>query len=119
VPQCGQTKVAILDDAEDRDFHLLEHRDAAAGTLELALRHQVPDISPNKAWAEAGSLMSYAPDLTDVWRRAVVCVQDRPWPRPRLGRRGDLPKYWRQLPRLDVRISEMTARRVICAYGNN
>jgi putative ABC transport system substrate-binding protein len=43
--------------------------------LELALRHRIPNISPNAAWAEAGSLMSYAPDVADVCRRAVVYVQ--------------------------------------------
>lgn len=43
--------------------------------LELALRHRIPNISPNAAWAEAGSLMSYAPDLADVCRGAVVYVQ--------------------------------------------
>src|SRR6516165_425136 len=37
----------------------------------LALRHGVPAIYANRAFAEAGGLMSYGANIADAWRQAV------------------------------------------------
>jgi len=36
----------------------------------LATRHAVPAIYPSRIWAEAGGLMSYGPNLADMYRQA-------------------------------------------------
>jgi len=41
---------------------------------ELALRHRLPSIAEGKEFVEAGALMSYAPDLSAILRRAAVFV---------------------------------------------
>ena len=38
---------------------------------ELGLKHRVPVICPNPAWAAAGAFMSYAPDLRDACRKVA------------------------------------------------
>ena len=38
----------------------------------LALRHGVPAIYANRAFAEAGGLMSYGANIADAWRQAGV-----------------------------------------------
>jgi putative tryptophan/tyrosine transport system substrate-binding protein len=42
--------------------------------VELALRHRLPTVYPFKSWVEAGGLMSYGPDIRDLFRRAAVYV---------------------------------------------
>jgi putative tryptophan/tyrosine transport system substrate-binding protein len=39
--------------------------------IELAFKYRLPIVCSNAAWAPAGALMSYAPDLRDVCRQAV------------------------------------------------
>jgi putative ABC transport system substrate-binding protein len=39
-----------------------------------ALKHRLPTIFANKVYLEGGGLMSYGPDITDVWRRAATYV---------------------------------------------
>ena len=39
--------------------------------VELAVKHRLPAIYPDKAYVEAGGLMSYGTDPTDLWRRAA------------------------------------------------
>jgi putative ABC transport system substrate-binding protein len=41
---------------------------------ELALRHRLPTISGPREFAEAGGLMAYGPDYTDLFRRAAMYV---------------------------------------------
>jgi len=42
--------------------------------VELAAKHRLPTIYENRAFSEAGGLMSYGPDLRDVFRRAATHV---------------------------------------------
>ena len=42
--------------------------------VELALRHRLPSVSGNRAFPDAGGLMSYAASLTDRYRNAAVYV---------------------------------------------
>jgi putative ABC transport system substrate-binding protein len=42
--------------------------------VELAVKHRLPAIYADKAYVEAGGLMSYGTDLTDLFRRAAVYV---------------------------------------------
>jgi putative ABC transport system substrate-binding protein len=39
-----------------------------------ALRHHLPTIFANRAYLEGGGLMSYGPDITEVWRRGATYV---------------------------------------------
>ena len=39
-----------------------------APSAEAALRHRLPSIGPNRGTAEAGFLMSYGPDISDMFR---------------------------------------------------
>ena len=41
---------------------------------ELALKHRLPTMFGVRNNVEAGGLMSYAPDATDLWRRAAVYI---------------------------------------------
>jgi putative tryptophan/tyrosine transport system substrate-binding protein len=41
---------------------------------ELALKNRLPTMFSNKASAEAGGLMSYGPDLADLFRRSAVYI---------------------------------------------
>jgi putative ABC transport system substrate-binding protein len=43
-----------------------------ARAIDLAIKHRIPLGSSQSAWADAGALMVYAPDLRDVCRRAVA-----------------------------------------------
>jgi putative ABC transport system substrate-binding protein len=40
----------------------------------LALKYRLPTMSEGRDWAEAGCLMSYAPNLHDLYRRAATYV---------------------------------------------
>jgi putative ABC transport system substrate-binding protein len=42
--------------------------------VELATKYRLPAIYPQKEFVEAGGLMSYGTDLTDLYRRAAVYV---------------------------------------------
>jgi putative ABC transport system substrate-binding protein len=42
--------------------------------VELALKYRLPAIYPQKEFVEAGGLMSYGTDLSDLYRRAAVYV---------------------------------------------
>ena len=42
--------------------------------VELAVKYRLPAIYPQKEFVEAGGLMSYGTDLTDLYRRAAVYV---------------------------------------------
>ena len=53
------------------DTFLLQQRTQIA---ELALKHRLPSIYPQKQYAEAGGLMSYGADLNDNFRRAGTFV---------------------------------------------
>jgi putative ABC transport system substrate-binding protein len=39
-----------------------------------ALKHRLPTIFANKVYLEGGGLMSYGPDILEVWRRAATYV---------------------------------------------
>jgi putative tryptophan/tyrosine transport system substrate-binding protein len=41
---------------------------------ELAVRHRLPAVAPNRVYVEAGILMSYGPDLAATHRRAATYV---------------------------------------------
>jgi ABC-type uncharacterized transport system substrate-binding protein len=42
--------------------------------LEFAMRHRIPAMFEDSTYVEAGGLMSYGPNLAEVFRRAVVYV---------------------------------------------
>ena len=42
--------------------------------VELAVKHRLPAIYADKEFVEAGGLMSYGTDLTDLYRRAAIYV---------------------------------------------
>ena len=42
--------------------------------LDFAVKNRLPAIYPNSEYVEAGGLMSYGPDNTDLWRRAADYV---------------------------------------------
>ena len=42
--------------------------------VKLAMTYQLPSMYQSRQSAEAGGLMSYAPDLTDQYRRAATYV---------------------------------------------
>jgi putative tryptophan/tyrosine transport system substrate-binding protein len=66
------------------DVTTMNYRDAI---IELAARHRLPAMYPFRYFAVSGGLMSYGPDLRDVFRRAAAYV-DRIL---RGARPGDLP----------------------------
>src|SRR5712692_7347749 len=49
-------------------------RDNPRLLAELALKHRLPTAFGNKDNVVVGGLMSYAPDMTDQWRRAAVYI---------------------------------------------
>jgi putative ABC transport system substrate-binding protein len=42
--------------------------------LEFAAKNRLPAMYPESEFVEAGGLMSYAPNITDHWRRAADFV---------------------------------------------
>lgn len=42
--------------------------------VELSLRHRLPALHPEREYVETGGLMSYGPNLPDLWRRAATYV---------------------------------------------
>jgi ABC-type uncharacterized transport system substrate-binding protein len=42
--------------------------------VSLAAKHRLPTMHENRAFAEAGGLMSYGPDMADIFRRAATYV---------------------------------------------
>ena len=42
--------------------------------ITLAARHKLPAVYPNRSFVTAGGLMSYGPDLLDLYRRAAGYV---------------------------------------------
>jgi putative ABC transport system substrate-binding protein len=42
--------------------------------VDFAAKHRLPGVFPNRAFVEAGGLLSYVPSLTAHWRRAAVFV---------------------------------------------
>ena len=49
-------------------------RSEGAGLAELSLRHRLPGMYGTRQNVEAGGLMSYAPDLVDLTRRAATYI---------------------------------------------
>ncbi len=45
-----------------------------ARLADLAVKHRLPSMSTQTQWVEAGGLMSYAPSLPDIYRRAATYV---------------------------------------------
>jgi putative ABC transport system substrate-binding protein len=72
--------------------------------VELAAKHRLPDTHYTAEFVEAGGLMSYAPNLPDMFRRAATYV-DRIL---RGAKPGDLPIE--QPARLDLVINLRTAK---------
>jgi hypothetical protein len=46
----------------------------AAQIAKLSFKYQLPSMHQVRAEAEAGGLMSYGPDITDLYRRAATYV---------------------------------------------
>ncbi len=42
--------------------------------VELAAERRLPAVYAHRGWAEAGGLLSYGPDLADLWRRSATYV---------------------------------------------
>jgi putative ABC transport system substrate-binding protein len=55
------------------DPFMFTHRDQI---VNLAAKHRLPAIYGFRAFVDDGGLVSYAPNLYDVWRRAATCRQD-------------------------------------------
>lgn len=72
--------------------------------VELAARHRLPDTHYDSAFVEAGGLMSYAPNLAGMFRRAAVYVDKI----LKGAKPGDLPIE--QPTRLDLVINLRTAK---------
>ena len=53
------------------DALLLQHR---TRILDLAVAHRLAAISLNRGFAQAGGLLSYGPNLPDLFRRAATYV---------------------------------------------
>ena len=66
------------------DGFMVAHR---APIILAAARNNVPAVYANSVWARDGGLLSYGPDLVDIWRRAASYV-DRIL---RGAKPGDLP----------------------------
>jgi ABC-type uncharacterized transport system substrate-binding protein len=52
-----------------------EHRANRRLIAELAVRNQIPTMTPQREFVEAGALMSYGVNLSDIWRRAAHYVE--------------------------------------------
>jgi putative ABC transport system substrate-binding protein len=74
--------------------------------IELALQHRLPLISSSAAWAPAGALVTYAPDLRDACRKAVDYA-DRIL---KGARPGELPIQ--QPTKFELVINQKTARAI-------
>ena len=53
------------------DAFMFAHR---TRILELAVKQKLPTMYTQSLWVEAGGLMSYGTDFTDLWRRAAIYV---------------------------------------------
>jgi putative ABC transport system substrate-binding protein len=62
-------RVAVIVPAASALFHAEKRR-----LVTLAAKHRLPTVYENRAFAEAGGLMSYGPDLSDAFRRAATYV---------------------------------------------
>jgi putative tryptophan/tyrosine transport system substrate-binding protein len=62
-------RVAVVMPVASALFHAERHK-----LVNLAARHRMPTIYENRAFAEAGGLMSYGPDVADIFRRAATYV---------------------------------------------
>jgi putative ABC transport system substrate-binding protein len=72
--------------------------------VSLAAKHHLPTVYENRAFVEAGGLMSYGPDVAEVFRRAATHVD-----RILKGTRpADLPVE--QPAKFDLVINQRTAR---------
>jgi putative ABC transport system substrate-binding protein len=49
-------------------------RGTARTMAELALEHRLPAMFGTREYTEAGGLLSYSPDRSDLWRRAAAYV---------------------------------------------
>jgi putative ABC transport system substrate-binding protein len=72
--------------------------------VELAAKHRLPSIFDAKVYVDAGGLMSYGPDLKDIYRRLATYV-DRIL---RGAKPGDLPIE--QPTKFDLVINLKTAK---------
>jgi putative tryptophan/tyrosine transport system substrate-binding protein len=75
----GEIEVAIGEAARQPDSGLLLVPDPFTNTnreliASLAARYRLPAISSLSAYAKAGGLVAYGPDITDLYRRAATYV---------------------------------------------
>jgi ABC-type uncharacterized transport system substrate-binding protein len=63
-------RVAVIMVAASALFHAEKQR-----LVRLAARHRLPTIFENRAFPEAGGLISYGPDMHDIFRRAATLVE--------------------------------------------
>ena len=61
--------VAVVMPVASALFHAEKHK-----LVSLAAKHRLPTVYENRAFAEAGGLMSYGPDVADIFRRAATYV---------------------------------------------
>jgi ABC-type uncharacterized transport system substrate-binding protein len=62
-------RVAVVIPVASALFHAEKRR-----LVSLAGKHRLPTMYENCAFAEAGGLMSYGPDVADIFRRAATYV---------------------------------------------
>jgi putative ABC transport system substrate-binding protein len=92
-------RVAAVTALASAFFHAEKHR-----LVRLAAKHRLPTIYENRAFPEAGGLMSYGPDFYEVFRRAATYV-DRIF---KGTKPGDLPVE--QPTKFDLVINLKTAK---------
>ncbi len=63
-------RVAVVMPVASALFHAEKQR-----LVRLAAKHRLPTIYENRAFSEAGGLMSYGPDIQDIFRRAATFVE--------------------------------------------
>ena len=81
--------------------------------LDFAAKNRLPAMYPTSEWVEAGGLMSYAPNFTDLWRRAADYVDKI----LKGARPADLPVE--QPKKFEFRVNLKTAKQIDVTIPSN
>jgi len=73
IPAEKEFETSFLDMASKRiDAVIVQPTLQRKPAIALALKHRIPSVSGNRAFADAGGLMSYAASLADRYRNAAT-----------------------------------------------